>query len=272
MHAFLRWALPLALCSLGSLATAADRLVLTGSSTVAPLAAELGKRFEQQQGIRVDVQTGGSSRGVLDARRGLADIGMVSRALKPEEADLTGTVIAHDGIALIVHARNPVSALSTAQIVAIYTGAVRNWRAVGGPEAPITVIHKAQGRSTLELFLDHFRLQAPQVRASVVIGDNEQGLKTLAGNPHAIAYVSIGSAEAALALGQPIRLLPLEGVAARSAEVASGRYPLARPLLLVTHGEPEALARRFLDFAQSPANHDLVREFHFVPPLRRQAP
>lgn len=272
MRSLLRWALLLALGSISTLATAADRLVLTGSSTVAPLAAELGKRFEQQQGIRVDVQTGGSSRGVLDARRGLADIGMVSRALKPDEADLSGTVIAHDGISLIVHARNPVRALSAAQVVALYTGQVRNWQAVGGPDAPVTVINKAQGRSTLELFLQHFGLEAPQVRASVVIGDNEQGLKTLTGNPHAIAYVSIGSAEAALALGQPIRLLPLDGVAASSEEVARGRYPLARPLLLVTKAAPSETARRFLDFAQSAANYDLIREFHFVPPQRRSAP
>src|SRR5436305_907714 len=77
----------------------ANRLVLTGSSTVAPLAAEIGKRFEEQHpGVRIDVQTGGSSRGVADARQGLADIGMVSRALNEQEKDLHAFSIARDGV------------------------------------------------------------------------------------------------------------------------------------------------------------------------------
>lgn len=245
---------------------ASDKLILTGSSTVAPLAAELGKRFEQQHpGARVDVQSGGSSRGVQDARSKVADIGMVSRALKTDEADLRGYVIARDGMAVVVHARNPVQSLTDAQIIAIYTGQIRNWREVGGAQAPITVINKAQGRSTLELFLAYFKLEAPQIRASIVIGDNEQGIKTLAGNPNAIGYVSIGSAESAATHGQPIKLLPLEGVAATTANVRSGRFPLARPLLLVTRGEAEGMAKTFIDFSRRPANADLVREFSFVP-------
>lgn len=258
----------LALCIAAHMASsaAADKLVLTGSSTVAPLAAELGKRFEQQHpGARVDVQSGGSSRGVQDARSGIADIGMVSRALKTDEADLRGFEIARDGIAVIVHARNPIQALTDSQIVAIYTGVFRDWHDVGGRYAPITVINKAQGRSTLELFLAYFKLQAPQIRASIVIGDNEQGIKTLAGNPNAIGYVSVGSAEYAVAHGQPIKLLPLNGIAATTENITNGRFPLARPLLLVTRGEARGMARTFIDFAHRTANHDLIREFSFVP-------
>jgi len=82
---------------------AEDRLMLTGSSTIAPLAQEIGKRFEKlNSGVRVDVQTGGSSRGVNDARMKVADIGMASRALKPKESDLTAYTIASDGISIIL--------------------------------------------------------------------------------------------------------------------------------------------------------------------------
>ena len=95
------------------LASAAQHLTLTGSSTIAPLALEIGKRFEQQNpGVRVDVQTGGSSRGVNDARTGLADIGMVSRALHESEADLTAYTIAMDGVCMILHRDNSIDALS----------------------------------------------------------------------------------------------------------------------------------------------------------------
>src|SRR5262249_48034346 len=96
----------------------AGKIVLTGSSTVAPLAAEIGKRFEAlHPGVRVDVQTGGSSRGIADARQGLADIGMVSRALKPEENDLHAFAIARDGVCIIVHRENPVRTLTDQQVI-----------------------------------------------------------------------------------------------------------------------------------------------------------
>ncbi len=87
--------------------------MLSGSSTVAPLAAEIGKRFESlHPGVRVDVQTGGSSRGINDARAGLADIGMASRALKASEGDLSSFTIALDGISVIVNRSNPAASLS----------------------------------------------------------------------------------------------------------------------------------------------------------------
>lgn len=247
-------------------AAPAQKLVVTGSSTVAPLVAEIAKRYEHAHpGVRIDVQTGGSSRGIADARSGLADIGMASRALKADEADLRGAAIARDGIAVIVHADNPVQALSDAQIAELYTGALRNWKDVGGRDAPVTVINKAEGRSTLELFLAHFKLRPEQVRPSVVIGDNQQGIKTLVGNPDGIAYVSIGTAEYEREAGTPIRLLPLNGIAPSTATVKDGRFPLSRPLTLVTRGEPDGLAKHFIAYAQSAAVHDLVREQAFVP-------
>src|SRR6516162_3583699 len=134
------------------------KLVLTGSSTVAPLAGELGKRFEElHPGVRVDIQTGGSSRGLTDARQGLADIGMVSRKLNPDEQDLHAFAIANDGISIILHQKNPLSKLSRSHIIDIYTGKITNWSEVGGDDAPITVVNKAEGRSTLELFCHHFK-------------------------------------------------------------------------------------------------------------------
>ncbi|MEQ8798884.1 MAG: phosphate ABC transporter substrate-binding protein [Salinisphaeraceae bacterium] len=245
---------------------AAGKLLIAGSSTVAPLLAEIAARFEAEHpGTEVDVQAGGSSRGIADVRRGLIDIGAASRALGPGEAGLTEHAIARDGIALIVHRSNPVTTLDAAQVRAIYTGRIDDWGALGLPAGPITVVNKADGRATLTLFLAHFDLDAPDVVPNVVVGHNMQGIQSVAGSPGAIGYVSIGAGEQEAARGQPIRLLPMNGISADSDALRDGRYPLSRPLNLITPGEPTGLARRFIDYAQSPAVHDLVRQLHFVP-------
>lgn len=245
---------------------AAERLVLTGSSTVAPLVGEIARRFETMNPtVRIDVQTGGTSRGINDTRNGTADIGMVSRALKPDETDLHAFTIALDGISIILHANNRVATLSKQQIVDIYTGKITNWKSVGGTDARITVVNKAEGRSTLELFLHYLELKNSQIKPHAIIGDNPQGIKTVAGNPNAIGYVSIGAAEYEAKRGVPIKLLPLDGVDATIANVRNGTFPLSRPLNLITSREPQGLARRFIEFARSLQTHDLVEAQYFVP-------
>jgi phosphate transport system substrate-binding protein len=252
-------------CASPNNAASTRKLVLTGSSTVAPLAAEIGKRFESQhQGVRIDVQSGGSSRGIADAREGVADIGMVSRELKPEEKDLKAFSIARDGVTVIVHKDNSVKNLSDQQIVNIYTGKVKNWQQVGGQPGTITVVNKAEGRSTLELFTHYFKLKNTDIKAQVVIGDNEQGIKTVEGNPNAIAYVSIGSAEYSVGNNVPLKLLPVGGVAATTANVQNGTFPISRPLNLVMKTAPQGLAKEFLDFAQSQQVNEIVQKQNFV--------
>lgn len=252
-----------------SITYAAEKLVLTGSSTIAPLAAEIGKRFEKQNpGVRVDVQSGGSSRGVSDALSGLADIGMASRALKPEENDLKSFTIALDGIGVILHKDNPVKTLTDQQVIDIYTGKITNWKEVGGKDTHITVVNKAEGRSTLELFLHHYKLKNSDIKPQVIIGDNQQGIKTVAGNPGAISYVSVGTAEFEAGNAAPIKLLPMDGVAATVENVRNGSFPLSRPLNLVTKTAPQGLVKRFIDFSNSKAVYDIVEAQYFVPLAR----
>ena len=256
--------------SAGAQGTVADqltgKLVITGASTLAPLIAVIGKRFESlYPRVRIDVQSGGSSRGVADARQGLADIGMVSRAMKEDERDLSAFPVARDGVCPILHQENPVQALTDEQVVEIYTGKITNWKAVGGTDAPITVVNKAEGRSTLEVVLHYFKLKNVDVKAQVVIGDNEQGVKTVAGNRNAIGYVSIGTAEYDATHGVPIKLLPIGGVSASTESVQKGIFPLSRPLHIVTRTPPVGLAKAFIEYTQSKAVHDLIKQQYFVP-------
>lgn len=244
-----------------------ERLVLTGSSTIAPLVADLGRSYEQQHpGVRIDVQSGGSSRGVTDVQNGIAALGMVSRSLKPEDGPLLATVIAKDGVAVVVHAQNPLAEITKAQLVSIYTKRLQSWSELGGRQEPITVVNKAAGRSTLELFL-HFTGLAPEaVKADVIAGENEQVIKTVAGNPNAIGYVSIGSALSDIKNAVPIKMLRLDGVAPTLDAVRDESYPLSRPLNVVYKQEPTGLSKDFLDFVRSAAGQVAVAKFQFVNP------
>lgn len=247
--------------------TAEKRLVVTGSSTVAPILGEIAKRYESlHPDVRIDIQTGGSSRGLQDARSGLADIGMVSRALKEQETDLIPFTIAIDGLALIVHADNPIAELTRQQVIDIYVGKIDNWSELTGADEKIVVVSKAEGRSTLELFLEYFDLKSPEIQADIIVGDNEQGIKSVAGNPFSIGYVSIGNAEYDIKNGVPIRMLSLDGVPATRESVAAGRFPIRRELNLVVSKPPEGLSLDFLTFARSAEVREILESFYVVAP------
>lgn len=240
-------------CSRGS-GTAGDTLVITGSSTIAPLVAEIARRYERAHpGVRIDVQSGGSSRGIRDVRSGLADLAMVSRAPVGAERALHAYPIARDGVAIILNAGNPVAALDEDEVSAIYRGRIASWAEVGGPEAPIVVVHKAEGRATRAVFLEHFGLDGRDVEADVIVGENEQAVKTVAGTANAIGYVSIGTAAVDLEHGVPIKLLGVGGVAPTLENVRAGAYPIVRPLVLLTREPARGLARELIDYARSPA-------------------
>lgn len=245
---------------------AGEKILITGSSTVAPLAKELARKFEEaNKNIRFDVQTGGSSRGIMDVRRGTNDIGMISRSLKANEKNLISHLIARDGIAMIVAKSNPVAELSEEQIKNIYLGKIKNWRDVGGKDAKIDVISKAAGRSTLELFLKHFSLKYRDIKASSIIGDNEQAVKALLRSKNAIAYVSIGTAEYHMSKNADLKTLPLRGIEASSENVKNNSYPLSRELNFITQKKPEGSLKNFIKFSQSKAVFSLIERQHFVP-------
>jgi len=244
-----------------------QKLVLTGSSTVAPVMHEIARRFEKQNPeFRIDVQTGGSSRGIGDAKNGVADIGMASRDLKTsEQSGLVAHRIAMDGICLIAHKSNPITSLDGDQVRSIYQNETKNWKSLDGSDSKIVVINKAEGRGTLEVFLKHFSLAIEDVKADLIAGDNQQVIKSIQSNPSALGYVSVGAADYEVKHGGKIKMIQANGVAPTMDAIQSGDFPITRPLLLITKGEPSAAAAQLIKFAQSDAVHDLIEAQYFVP-------
>ncbi|MBI1920883.1 MAG: phosphate ABC transporter substrate-binding protein [Geobacter sp.] len=259
-------ALLIGLLCCNAFASDEGKLLFTGSSTMTPLMREIAKRFEAiHPNARIEVQAGGSGRGIADVRQGRADIGMASRPLTDAEQDLFGFAIARDGVCIIIHRDNPVKSLASRQVIDIFTGKTTNWKKVGGRDATITVLNATSGYSSAELFTHHFKINHSEIKAHQTVGDNPARIKAVSENPNAIVYVSVGEAERKAQGGAPIRLLPVDGVAATSRNVRSGNFPISRPLLLVTKSLPKGLAKAFIEFSLSPQVADLIMAHDFVP-------
>jgi phosphate transport system substrate-binding protein len=232
-----------------------------------PLIKEIGKRFEEvHPDVRVDVQAGTTSdRGAAATREGLAEVGLVARPLRAEEATLQAAPLARDGIALVVNKSNPVKALSDEQVAMLWTRAFTSWKSVGGPARPVVLIAQSESYSTRELFLERFGLKTSSLRPDQIAGGSPGVVRTVANHPGALGYASVGAMEVGVAAGLPVRALPLDGVPATLANVKKGTYPFIRPLNLVTRPSPEGPAVEFVDFARSPDVYELIAKYGFVP-------
>ncbi|RMG00535.1 MAG: phosphate ABC transporter substrate-binding protein [Nitrospirae bacterium] len=258
---------------------------INGSSTVRPVVRIAARVFGRKHKIRFEVKGGGSSKGVRSAGQGIVDIGMASRYLKDSEKqkypDLIHHTIGYDGIAVIVNSKNPIKNITKKEIQGIYTGRIRNWKELGGPDMKITFISKEEGRSTLDLFIEYAHLEVKQEGEKMfhrikgyknfskvpaeVIGPNSMAIVKVAENPGAIAYVSIGAAERAEHKLGKIKRLSLEGVEATKENVKNGTYPITRPLNVVTKGKPTGIIKKFIDYLYSRQGQNIVKNLDYIP-------
>jgi phosphate transport system substrate-binding protein len=242
------------------------RLLITGSSTMCPMIDAMGKRFESlHHDVHIDVECGGSERGVKDILEGKADVGMISRSLKDSEKDLYGFPVARDGISIIVNKENPVATLSNAQIVGIFTGAMTDWEEVQGPKAKILVVLREPQKSSTELFRNYFKLKERQMTGIVFAGDNPVTIKAVASDRRAIGYVSSGFALHQEASGASIKVLPVNDVKPTRRNIITVNYPISRPLLLISKKFPTGAVKEFIDFALSSGNVDIIEMFDYIP-------
>lgn len=243
------------------------KLSVTGSTTVLPIAQKLAERFmDLNRNADIQISGGGSGVGVQSAGEKTADIGMSSRELKPAEttkyAALKATPIARDGIVMITHPSNGITALSFDQIKSIYTGKAANWQDVGGMAQPIVVIGRDSASGTREFFNE--KIMGTNATTPSMLEKNSNGAvkSSVAPNPSAIGYVGLGY------IDSTVRALDLSvngsAVSPTVENVISGKYPIARNLYYLTNGDATGLAKDFIAFTLSPEGQQLVEEEGFV--------
>ena len=244
--------------------TASGGTVATdGSTSMEKVIGALGESFmEANKGTTFTYNPTGSGSGIQAVSEGRCDIGLSSRALKDDEkaAGLKETIVALDGIAIIVNPQNPVKDLSLEQIAKIYTGEITNWKDVGGEDAEIVRIGREAGSGTRDGFESITDTKdACQYRQELTsTGDV---ITTVSQNPNAIGYASLA------AIKDSVKALTVNGVAPTEATVKDGTYLVQRPFVLVTK-EGAALsetAQKFFDFAISADAASIISAAGAVP-------
>lgn len=245
-----------------------QKLHVAGSTTMGPLLKEIASKYHlMHPEIAVEVELGGSSRGLDDVRSGHAHIAMLSRALAPAERDLYGIPIARDGVGVVVHANNPLRQLSVEALQAIFTGRMREWRDAGGGEDTVYALGGLRDGASSALFARFLRQPLDAFSLNAAVESDIERLAVVASCENAIAYVSVGAAERAVSQGVSVRLLPIDGVAASTANIRNGSYPICRVLTLASRDAPTGVARSFFAFCLSAQVNGILSAFDFVPYL-----
>ena len=250
--------------STGESAQLSGSVSTDGSTSMEEVIGVLGEQFQADTGVSVTYNPTGSGSGIEAVKNGSCDIGLSSRALKDEEkaAGLTETVVALDGIAVIVNAENTVTDLSIDQIAQIYTGAVTDWSEMGGAAGAIAVIGRESGSGTRDGFESITGTEDACVLAQEL---NSTGavIEAVRTTPGAIGYASLSAVE-----GQEgITVLTVGGVAPSEATVLDGTYAIQRPFVFATRTDAalSPAAQAFFDWATSSAASDLIAGAGAVP-------
>ncbi len=227
-----------------------------GSTTVQPVAESIAAAFmAKYPEVKVVIQGGGSGVGVKSVAEGTVDIGAASRELTNDEKALgiVDHVIARDGIAIIAHSSQMVSGLTKSQVKDIFSGAITNWSQLGGANKTIHVVAREEGSGTRAAFEEMVMGKDAVITATAILQSSNGALKTtVAGDPDAIGFLSFGY------LDSSVKALDIDGIAGTVANAKNGTYPIVRPLLFLTKGEPEGLVKEFINFCLGPEGQAIV--------------
>ena len=246
----------------------AGDLMLNGSTTVLPVAQKATEVFAKTNPeAHIALSGGGSGNGVKALIDGLTNIAMSSRDIKSSEVKLAEqrgvnpfrTAVAVDAIVPVVNNANTVKDLTQDQLKAVFEGKIRNWKDVGGKDAPIVVVSRDSSSGTFETWESLVMKGARITPRALLQTSNGTVVQTVSKNVNAIGYIGIGY------LDNQTKALTLGGKKATAETAKSKQWPLSRELYFFTNGQPAGDAKAFTDFVTSAAGQKIVQETGFVP-------
>jgi phosphate transport system substrate-binding protein len=248
----------------------AGKITVDGSTTVGPIAKAFAEYYmSKNPGVNITVSESGSGNGAKSLVNGTCDVATMSRFMKDEEFKAAvakgvypiATVIAIDGLAVIVHPSCPVQGLTTDQIRDVYTGKITNWKEVGGPNVPIVLISRDTNSGTYESFETLVLNKQKISDKAEYVGSNGAIRSRVQSTPAAIGYVGLGFVD------RTVKAIKVNNVYPDNATVTSGAYPIARPLFMFTNGYPKMGGGlyNFLNLYLTPKGQQIIEEIGFVP-------
>ena len=235
-------------------------LVIAGNGPEMPMIEQLARAFEKaNQRAYIDILWDDNSKPIEMVKSGQAQIAVAGR----EEPDLNATQIAWDGIAVMVNLANHMKEVTTQQVAEIFSGKVKFWSDLGGPETKVLLIDRPRNRNIRDAFEQYLGIAGKIPDSAKVIGPDDKAIKTVAGTLpplSAVTYISLGTALDAVSGGVAVRLLPLDKVEPEEPTVKDGRYKLRSPLLLLSKKESNPIIEAFVAFALSNEGQKIIDE------------
>jgi len=248
----------------------AEKVVIKGSDTLgAKLVPQLAEQFKAQNpGTTFDIAAEGSTTGIAAIIDGTADIGMSSRRAKPAEVgaatgkgkNMKPTIVAYDGLGVIVNSSNPIKGLTKKQVEQIFTGDVTDWSAIGGSSGKISIYTRNTSSGTYSDWKELAMKKRDYAKGSQKMAGHEQIAAEVGKNPNGIGYVGLAYMKAG-----GIKVIPIEGAMPSQATVLNKSWPYARPTFYYTNGEPQGVAKKFIDFTLGSGGQAIVNRVGFVP-------
>ena len=230
-----------------------------GSTTVQPLAQALADAFhEKHPDVTITISGGGTATGINDCNSGVVDIGAASRDLKAGEPALVTHILARDGIGIITNPSNPITGLTMAQVVDIFSGNITNWQDVGGPNHAIDVFVREVGSGTRTAFQE-LVMGSARIKDAAMQQNSSGAIKqAVAGDSYGIGFESLAY------LDSSIKALAINGIAATQANAKDGTYPIVRPLYFMTKEQPTGVVKDFIDFCLSSEGQQIVADNGYI--------
>lgn len=249
------------------------KIIIDGSTTVGPIAKAFAEYYmSMHRDVNITVSESGSGNGAKSLINGTCDIADMSRFMKLNEyraaveKDVTPVahVVAMDGIAIIVHPSNPAAELTVEQVRDIYTGTITSWKQLGGPDVAIVMISRDTNSGTYESFEELVMKKEKIVEGAEYVGSNGAIRQRVQSTKAAIGYLGLGFVD------RTVKALKMNGVYPDPNTVASGVYPVARPLFIFTNGYPKLGTHlfSFVNLYLTPKGQEIVEGIGFVPVTR----